>query len=80
MDARYHAAEQKREIEQLDQQQKIRVLELARSKAENAKQQIQLSRKDLWLLLVTVTSSDTQRQRVSTEKSGKATCDWPIGR
>lgn len=54
MEARYTAAEQKREIERLDQQQRIRELELARTQQENARQAEQLGRQRLWLWLVNV--------------------------
>lgn len=55
IDARYKADEQKREIERLDQEQRIRELELARSQEENARQSAQLARQDLWLWLIGVT-------------------------
>lgn len=54
IDARYKADEQKREIERLDQEQRIRELELARSQEENARQSAQLARQDLWLWLIGV--------------------------
>lgn len=54
MEARFQAAEQAREIERLDQAQRIRDLELARSREENARQSEQLARQTLWLWLVTV--------------------------
>ncbi len=55
IEARYKADEQRREIERLDQEQRIRELELARSQEENARQSAQLARQDLWLLLIGVT-------------------------
>lgn len=57
METRYRADEQKREIERLDQEQRIRELELARSQEENARQSAQLARQDLWLWLIGVTTS-----------------------
>lgn len=54
MQARYDAAEQQREIERLDQAQRIRELELARSREENARQSEQLARQDLRLLLFAI--------------------------
>lgn len=57
MEARYRADEQKREIERLDQEQRIRELELARSQEENARQSAQLARQDLWLWFIGVTTS-----------------------
>lgn len=53
MDARFTASEQRREIERLAQDQRIRELELARSQEENARQSAQLARQRLWLWLVT---------------------------
>jgi diguanylate cyclase (GGDEF)-like protein len=57
METRYRAAEQKREIERLDQEQRIRELELARSNERNAHQSAQLARQDLWLWLIAVATS-----------------------
>jgi diguanylate cyclase (GGDEF)-like protein len=54
MQARYTAVEQKREIERLDHDQRVRELELARSQEVNARQAEQLARQNLWLWLVTV--------------------------
>lgn len=54
MQARYDAAEKQREIERLDQAQRIRELELARSREENARQGEQLARQDLRLLLFAI--------------------------
>ncbi|HWS26922.1 MAG TPA: diguanylate cyclase [Xanthomonadales bacterium] len=54
IEARYKADEQRREIERLDQEQRIRELELARSQEENARQSAQLARQDLWLWLIGV--------------------------
>jgi GGDEF domain-containing protein len=56
MDARFQAAEQKRELERFAQDRKIRQLELDTSKAENARQAARLSRNSLWLWLVTVST------------------------
>lgn len=53
MDARFAASEQRREIERLAQDQRIRELELARSQEVNARQSAQLARQRLWLWLVT---------------------------
>lgn len=57
LETRYKADEQKREIERLDQEQRIRDLELARSQEENARQSAQLARQDLWLWFIGVTTS-----------------------
>ena len=57
LEARYKADEQKREIERLDQEQRIQDLELARSQEENARQAAQLARQDLWLWFIGVTTS-----------------------
>ena len=56
MDARFQGAEQTRQIENLALERKIRQLELETSKAENAKQTARLSRKNLQLWLVTVST------------------------
>lgn len=56
MDARFQGAEQTRQIENLAQERKIRQLELETSKAENAQQSARLSRKNLLLWLVTVST------------------------
>ena len=52
MSARFQAAEQQREIDRLDQDQRLRQLELARAQAQNLQQSAQLASQKLLLWLV----------------------------
>jgi diguanylate cyclase (GGDEF)-like protein len=56
MDARFKSAEDKRELERLAQDRKIRLLELEASRSENSAQAAIIERTTLWLWLVTVST------------------------